>query len=131
MPTKYSEHNRANYIGVLPAHDGEQLIINGSTNLTSTTLYTVPANKIVLINSIFAYVHKTNANGYGAIEVFDSADVKTDYLIHLGTQATGGFSDNRTFPIPYELPAGYWIRISCAQATDIIIATIHAILVDA
>lgn len=126
--TSHREQNRERWVGVRPAHDGEQVMkYTGATNNT-VIIYTVPAGKTLLL---WDWVHDTFTNGaaIGQIAARDDADVAFAYISTHSFGAAGTKIGSLAYSVPIELYAGYDVVIISNIAGCTSRGMIHGILI--
>lgn len=103
----YREDNRVKWVGVRPAHGGEQIAKFATANNNTVTIYTVPAGKTLYLCTAWLDV-TTAAVGYSAIYIRDELDAHWLPLRRIYQTASSYPSDSWiTFWPPLEVPAGY------------------------
>ena len=120
---KFREKNRVKWMGVRPAHDGEQVTPAGSANNATVIVYTVPAGKTLYITH-YAVQCTPNLAGSGYFAIRNELDVLT-YRFQYLENIVGAPSliESCSFVYPVEVPAGYdlyvnsnllgfWVRVA-------------------
>ena len=128
MAVKWGEHNQAKWSGIRPGIDGDQVLVPFNTNV-NTTLYTVAADKILLLTDWCLGVTR-NKTVETALTVRDNTAAVQAYIAKVSTMtaAPGGSLFGSTF-FPIELIVAWDIRLNAAGETCT--GYIHGILVDA
>ena len=130
MATAHREPNQVKWIGVRPGHNGEQIIeFNTATNAT-VIIYTVPADKILLLNGFNSNIW-SSANGTCYLQWWDAVPALYRNLASQQALASSAYSTKNDYMMPLELDAGHSLRIVSPAATLIIKSTIWGILIDA
>ena len=127
MATTFREPNMVKWIGVRPGHEGEEVLIN-VLNAATAVLYTVPADKILLLYDWYlslAYVGAASCQ----VNLRNDAAAIIGNIANFDTCAgnnTAHIAQNLTIPI--ELLEDYDIRIVTGVTVR---GYIHGILIDA
>jgi len=133
LPVVWNENNQVKWVGIRPGYTGDHLTADGLVANGVVDIYTVPANKILLLfNSEVALA----VNGAGAFYAFLNIYNAVPAIIHIcnrviGAGATATGQSNVVRFVPYPLPAGYKIELSCIGVPTYGAADIEGILVDA
>ena len=127
--TKHREPNRARWVGVRPAHDGEQIAESAAaTNVQTTIIYTVPAGYILLLFqwSLDCAGAATNTSSFLVRNASDviQYNLWTAYFVAAGRAAlsSGLF-------VPIEITAGFDVVVSNTVAASYTRAFIHGLLI--
>jgi len=131
MATAYAEHNQVKWTGTRPGIVGNQIIEYGMGDAAIDYIYTVPANKILLIFHTELYCEYSGGSAQGSFNLYDDTPAlwKT---IHISfsisaAQVTNVVSDRY---IPIELPAGYHVGLVGTANVDAY-GHVEGILIDA
>ena len=119
----WREPNRARWVGIRPAHEGEQVaaydfVVNGTK-----VIYTVPAGKTLYLCNVvggLAAVEVGNARmtlRSGGVDYYNFAE----YRVHSASGVTVPFGVS--FPIPLEVPPGDTIILYSSADNLIIIGS--------
>ena len=115
----FREPNQVKWVGVRPAHNGEQLAINNNAQGTTITMYTVPTDQVAFVDLMVVTLDCNAANHISGVYVEDSGGTIIYRII--GTYVRD--ISTRVYPIsfypPLELPSGYQIIIS-SDSSDLI-----------
>ena len=130
MAIVHREPNQVKWIGVRPGHNGEQIIANNDVNNATVIVYTVPANKILLLNG-FNCNCWASAASTGSIEWWDAVPILYRRIAKFSSQINSVYFGGNDYTMPLELAAGHSIRIISAAAAYWLYATIWGILIDA
>jgi hypothetical protein len=112
----YQEANQIKWVGVRPAHNGTQVIIEGTVANGNNELYAVPATATLLLDffTIDYYAGAIGSNMWA--EIRNAADVHQYYLgRHDSNRITDGCKASNLWP-PLEIPAGYDINLFSSGA---------------
>lgn len=112
------EDNQARWVGVRPAHKGEQVDGYAVAQAALTVLYTVPAGQVLLIDWVsFAGVWSAGGGIQGWIGIYTAVPA-VDHIFYFAHAniASGAFADSGNFWPPYEVPAQYSVRVYSAAA---------------
>lgn len=127
--TYHREPNRANWIGVRPGHDGQQIARYAPANNATVIIYTVPADKILLLCSFTYNAHSTGGN-YGTMGVYNAAAALQYLFVNAGMPINGNvIFHSGTFNPPLEIPTGYTIRVVSTGATVWASGFIHGVII--
>ena len=128
MAVKWGEHNQAKWVGMRPGLDGDQVLVPFDTNV-NTTLYTVAADKILLLTD-WCFGVARNKTVEPNLSVRDNTAAVQAYIAKVSTMtgSPGGSLFGSTF-FPIELIVAWDIRLNAAG--EICTGYIHGILVDA
>lgn len=121
---KFREKNKARWLGVRPAHYGEQVTKNGSVVNNTVIVHTVTAGKTFYLSSAVIGLFSTGtASGY--LLVRDDGDV-LQYNIVFGRIIN---ADEQLFSMgfdpPIEIPEGWDICVSSNSADMYVEGFIH------
>ena len=130
MATVYREPNQVKWIGVRPGHNGEQVIESDETTNVLSAIYTVPADKILLLFGYGLDVWSTVASA-GSFYIYDATPAIWRILGRITVGANSGRSVPKSLYPPIELAEDYSLRIITNNAACIINAYIHGVLIDA
>lgn len=127
----HHEDNMAKWVGVRPGHNGEQVggydgVANGDV-----ILYTVPADKILLIFNWSLTANSAAAAVFAFLGIRDALDVQTHALGQLRLKNSMPNSIVGSRYIPYEVPEGYDVYVSSNSADCSAYGTFDGILIDA
>lgn len=130
MATTWREGNRARWIGMRPAHEGEHVDAEHSVVNGTEILYTVGEGKLLLL---FESEFDTTATGaaIGYLGVYDATPTRYHYLHRQGYNAAGVKVMALARFIPFEVPAGHSVRVYSSGAALTARAQIYGILIDA
>lgn len=107
----YREDNKVKWVGVRPAHNGDQ-IVGKAINISNETetMYTVPANKILYLTH---YWHFTWASAAGVAQIYIADAVPALYYRLSWMEDDGAFRFGiaGNYDPPLELGEGYTIKI--------------------
>ena len=116
----FREPNQVKWVGVRPAHNGEQITKFGNVTDDILVLYTVPSGKTFYLSS-WQFEANTSASGvYGVIYITDASGATYYAIQRIGFNSVSQFADSGTFYPPMELPGGYSIKIS-SNSTSLIV----------
>ena len=122
---KFRENNWVRWVGVRPAHNGEQVAKSGTAKNGITVLYTVPSDSTMFLSLVTLGIRRhTNSTDF-SVYIRDTSDV-TSYVIwtdYIDVDTCFGLSI--PFIIPLEIPAGYDICLSTGADYCNIYAFIH------
>lgn len=121
----FREHDELKWLGVRPAHHGEQVLTQIETaTIGHVIIYTVPAGKTLFLTYIFIGNATDDTAQYG-ISIFDSAPAFTNFLVMARVRTPYfGISLPCNFWPPIELEEGFSVRTYCHIARNRI-STIH------
>ena len=113
---RWRESNRCRWVGIRPAHQGEQVSAFGLVSNGTQIIYTVPVGKTFYL---CAWIHDVymGAAGNGQLLVYTDGGVLT-YRLGIGAGTVLGVTHRLSgscWP-PMEFPAGYTVRLSSAAA---------------
>ena len=129
MATVHREPNQVKWIGVRPGHNGEQILEHNQASNNTVIIYTVPADKLLLIFDYFISLYGA-VNVQGTLALYTDVPALWKYLYDGAVRANNDISIAHNYGIiPVELPAGYSIRIT-STAVAAVTAGIHGILID-
>jgi len=121
----WREANRAKWVGIRPAHYGEQIVKYAFTRTVTTIIHTVTAGKVFHWEG-FTASYETAVGGANVfLSVRNGADVLQYTLINPTMVPIGAWSLAHTFKNPIEVPAGWDIFCGGSNAADGINAFIH------
>jgi len=121
----FREPNQVKWVGVRPAHNGEQIIRSGSITGGTYLLYTVPSGKVFYLTYWDAVAHGSNV-GYGVILVRDTSDVNQYNIANFQTSnSTTELVKCCSLFYPIEIPGGWDICLYSDNASYRIRATIR------
>ena len=127
--TVHREPNRVKWIGVRPGHEGEQILKSATVVNGNATLYTVPADKLLLLfNWGFSAGASAALSDYFLIR--DELDATYLELFYSTISANTTVSTGGSMYLPMEIIAGYDFYLVSAAATTRVSAFIHGILID-
>ena len=129
MAIVHREPNQVKWVGVRPGHNGEQVVKWGDANNNLVVLYTVPADKLLLIFGYFISYHGSVA-GYGYLDVYTAVPAIWKRLYGGAVNVGEDFSATRDYSIPIEVPATYTVRVQSTVLGCYIDAGIDGILID-
>lgn len=114
----YREDNRVKWIGVRPAHGGEQIAKYATANNNTVAIHTVSAGKILYLCSVWTYVDTPQA-GFVQVRIDTGGGALWLPLIsdHVATSDTKA-AQWRTFWPPIEVPSGYVIEVQSTTVND-------------
>jgi hypothetical protein len=120
--TLFAEKNRVAWSGVRPGVYGEQVTIDSALSAVgSTTLYTVPAGKTLLLFNSWWAVEAGAAAGiditYGVYDAVPALIYRLCRFFNAGGSVASALAAARW--IPLEMPAGYSLRMSLAVGGSI------------
>ena len=129
MATVHREPNQVKWVGVRPGHNGEQINRCNTVDNGTVILYTVPADKLLLIHYHYASGFAA-ANGILSFSIFDAvpANVGEIWQARFRTAEGWGVAVSHFFPI--EIPTGYSLRLISDTVGVTINAGFHGILID-
>jgi hypothetical protein len=130
--TTYKEKNRVHWIGVRPAIIGEQISLYGSATNGTTLIYTVPADKMLLLFNDWAGGYWPAAAG-GSFSFFvrNAADVEVFRILSGGLTIAGTLTRDRLARyIPFEVQEGFDVCISSDNPNCQAYAGFEGILID-
>ena len=106
----WREANRARWVGIRPAHEGEQVVARSSHENSTVVLYTVPAGRTLYLCGANLGVRATAA-GYVLISIYTDLGAVYWEFLYYGFPAAGG-AGSYVFPFspPLELPSGYTVK---------------------
>ena len=107
----FREPNQVKWVGVRPAHNGEQVVASGLASNSTAILYTVPSNKTFYFVSYgaTAYIAATGISAW--MQIYDGAGALWNTIIDFISDSVGALRADNTFYPPMELPSGYSIRL--------------------
>ena len=127
MATVRREPNQVKWVGVRPGHNGEQVLIHINTNV-NTVLYTVPADKLLLIFSWQLVVAQAAAVS-AQLELQTAVPAAYYQLAYNRNTATFFHpQSSQSLTIPIEVPATYRVNL-IANGTSL--GGVQGILIDA
>lgn len=108
---KTIERNLAARVGVLPGVSGTFIAVSSGTAGGTATLYTVPADKTLLIYNTYCNLYAT-VSGHGKMSIYDATPVEV-YEIHGGDIIGGTTSTAGSLArfLALEVPEDYSIRV--------------------
>jgi len=115
----FREPNQVKWVGIRPAHNGEQVAKSNAATNGTTIIHTVTATKtLYLCTSTLTY---WGAVGSGQIKVRNAADVD-QYILVIGgliTAAGAFFGLSIPFNPPLEIPAGWDVVVLSSIAASV------------
>jgi len=130
MAIVFREPNQVKWIGVRPGHNGEQILENDTAINVLTSIYVVPADKLLLLFAYDVSVYSgVAATGY--FYIYDDTPAIFKSLAVRSVAAAGTDSSCQGLWVPIEIPAAYSLRIITSNAGCSIRVCIHGILIDA
>ena len=129
MATEHREPNRVKWIGVRPGHEGEQILEHGTANNATVIIYTVPADKLLLLYG-FSYNASGTAGGTGFLSIYTAVPAVHRHLVYGNFSANTVVAFGRDFVIPIEIPESYSVRVLSPAATMFVGISINGILID-
>ena len=130
MAILHREPNQVKWIGVRPGHNGEQVIEGDTAVNVLKTIYTVPADKILLLNNYVATIYCA-AGGNGSVMIYNAVPALYRTLVLMPATANDNGFVSVSFPMPIELSEGFSIRALTTAANIDLWVTINGILIDA
>jgi hypothetical protein len=130
--TVWKEKNRIHWLGIRPAIIGEQLLAYVNIVTVDTTVYTVPANKTLLLFNDWLMVSGAVAAGSANL-IIRNAAAATVYVLGIATNQTNignTLPTTRSRFIPIEIQEGFDIRIDVLGGSSVISCGIEGILID-
>jgi hypothetical protein len=120
----FREPNMMKWVGVRPAHNGEQVIGYGSVANGYAVLYTVPAGGIFYLT--FAHlVPVAVAAGFAVIYLMDATSTAYAVVAGMFFNAAGVMVGNSSpFTYPIEVPEGHIIKARSSAAGLTVVGTI-------
>lgn len=119
--TKFRESNMVKWVGVRPAHNGEQALAWKSVTNATGIVYTVPAGKLLLLTYAMLQCNG-DAAGSGELYIRDLGDVLVWTILRVRCKTSVGAYPCVCSPFvyPIEIPAGYDVAvISGASGLDV------------
>jgi len=126
----FREPNRARWLGVRPGHDGSQIVKwDDAVNIETAVLYTVPANRVLLIFEWFVNMRgaATNVSIFYIRDVLDAMWLRLSYHYFV---AVADLSGGCGLYVPIEVPEGYDVCVLNTVASSYTYAQFHGMLVD-
>ena len=78
----FNEDNQVKRIGIRPGYSGSQIVSNGNVNNAVLTLYTVPANKVLLLFTSYLTLYNAGASaGLASLVLYDETPILY-YTVH-------------------------------------------------
>ena len=116
MPTSWREPNAARWVGVRPAHNGEQIALEVAATNAIVIVYTVPAGKVLYL--VEAMLWSLNNSGIKKLYIRDAADAMWRHLCYIVALSAAGVpnADHWNAWPPLEVPAGYDVCVSGSAA---------------
>ena len=116
----WREANRCRWVGIRPAHEGEQVTAYDTAANQTKILYTVPAGKTLYLCNVAGGL--TGAAAGNACMALQSGGDNYYILAQYRVQSAAGISApfGVSFPIPIEVPAGDTIILYSSAANLII-----------
>ena len=127
--TVHREPNQVKWIGVRPGHNGEQILEHGTANNATVIIYTVPADKLLLLYG-FSYNVSGTAGNTGFLSIYTAVPAVHRHLVYGNFSANTVVAFGRDFVIPIEIPAAYSVRVLSPAATKYVGVSINGILID-
>lgn len=125
------EQNQVKWVGVRPAHNGTQINISISVSAAFVALYTVPADKVLLLNAVSWSIERTGvAAGRAYFMLRDSVPTEVFNFFFVYSTAQEPWGGGISFPTSFECPTGYNFVVNSAIASLTIHASIHGFLID-
>lgn len=109
--TKHREPNRARWVGVRPAHEGEQIAKSGSANNGSSIIHTVTVGKIFCLTHWIVSAYQSTAGVSSRLVVNDSVGALQYTIVLLYSAAVGGQVASGSPLVPIEIPAEWKISL--------------------
>ena len=128
--TVHREPNRVKWIGVRPGHEGEQILEHGTANNATVIIYTVPADKLLLLYG-FSYNVSGTGGGIGYLSIYTAVPAVHRHLVYGNFSANTTIGFSRNYSIPIEIVAGYSVRVLSPAVTMYVGVSIDGILIDA
>jgi hypothetical protein len=120
----FRESNQVKWVGVRPAHRGEQVVKSSSAQNATVIIHTVTAGKTLFLCSVFLRAYWNVVGNSHPLAVRNAADVIQYTLLDMLAPAVGHGEVSRAFGPPLEIPAGYDITIVSAGVGDIMLGSI-------
>ena len=116
----WREANRARWVGIRLAHEGEQLLRTATANNATVVLYTVPAEKTLYLCAA-TMGFESHDNEWNRIWIADETDTPVFYLFETWSQNTTTIPHaGQSYWPPIELPALYTVKIFSATADRVV-----------
>lgn len=112
----WREPNQVNWVGVRPAHCGEQVLEHASAEYGSTVVYTVPAGKTFYLSSFVFYFLDNTGGGFGSFVLYDNTDAVFSNLIAHRSAPAGAHVYPISLHPPIEIPAAYYLSVVSGSA---------------
>lgn len=130
MSRVWKEPNLMRYVGFRPALEGDQACNIGTVSNASFTLLTVPADKVFLLFSFWAYT-LASAAGIGYMSIYNAVPAVAYRLAYHRFTAAGDRYSMHDLSIPIEIPAGWSVVIETNNATTRTEGWVYGITIDA
>ena len=130
MATVHREPNQVKWIGVRPGHNGDQIHEYGTAVGATTVVYTVPADKILLLFG-FNLITSCTVAGTASLGIYTAVPALHRYLSAGTVRANFSMTISQDYVVPIEIAAAYSIRAISPAGTLDITACINGILIDA
>lgn len=108
----YKETNQVKWLGVRPAHYGDQIIIDQSVVNGSVIVHTVTAGKVFYLENFLMRFWSANAGNNALVGVRNVADVHQYVICQMKLGAGIGDNVGMSFRSPIEIPAGYDVYLT-------------------
>ena len=99
----FREPNQARWLGVRPAHNGEQLVAYNITTNDDRSIYQVPSGKTAYITSMIITATSGSVGGNVQVNYTDSANNLIKRLVNHFFRVTGNIAFSVSFNPPLEL----------------------------
>ncbi len=116
----WREANRARWVGVRPAHYGEQVAVSSVKSNGTQIVYTVPAGKVFHLCALGCVARETTGASGGTIGIRNAADVVQYQVFEHYPNFASIFTQSIPFNPPLEIPAGFDVYILSTTLTLII-----------
>lgn len=127
--TKHREPNMVKWVGVRPGHNGIQVLASDSADDATVIVYTVPADSLLLIFSVFCVHTYRTAVGAAHLAIYDDVPAIFHYLARGRSDVARHWNIAYGLTIPIEVPEDYSIRIASNAAGSPCYGGITGILV--
>lgn len=122
---KYREANQVKWVGVRPAHRGEQIAKYATANNATVILHTVTAGKTFYL-SFYTFLGYIAGAGAGvSLIVRNAADVEQYKISVLRGAVVGQLSQALALDFPLEIPAAYDVCAVSDSANSTLYAFAH------
>lgn len=127
----FAEYDRQKTFGVRPWLEGDILDIDETISDGNSTIYTVPANKVLLILNQNLLFHQTSATGYfGWAELRNSAGARRLMFGYHRNNLVSSTPIIHTYTFPIECVAGDYLRAYTNSSNCILYWAIYGVLCD-